>query len=348
MLTLAAAMATAALAQVGDKIGDKLGPLQAPPGGKAYRVTWDGSGGGYVEATVDAAGQVRMRRGGPVPPATDVPLEPGDLAAFEQALARSPFAATPPRPYTPTCVDDCSEFFLTVANDGMAKTLHAPPIFLTAEEARTGRRSGGPAIMDVADELIQLASARSGDRRGRPAFWWARDDQERPSPRLGEVGDLGCAPVDTGCARAAWAGLRAGLGIPELMRPVQDPAQLLYRLVWIPAEGRAESILVARTPSACGYWIPAPGADCSVRSVISTPARPKPRKVSPADGDRFESALYAAGFSTLAADPQTRCPTGDHWVLEAYVYSRYRYVAGSSCDLRGLDEPIAQLRRWAR
>jgi hypothetical protein len=348
---LAAAMlATAASAQVGDVIGDKLGPLHAPPGGKAYRVTWDGDWAGYVEATIDAAGKVRMRRGPPGAPATEVALEPGDLAAFELEVEHSSFAATPPptAPFLSGCVDECVDYFLTVAADGMAKTLHADLIHMTAEEAERGRRSSGPAILDAALELIELADARSGDRRGRPAPWWTPEWLERPSPSI--PGADACRPADAACAQtrwAAWASLVEVLGFQDLRGSAPSPETRFYRFVWFPSEGPAAAVMLTRELASCGVML-RPDPRCDDRALVRTSARRKPRRVAPADEDRVEAGLYAAGFSTMAVDPQTRCPTGDHWVLEAYVEARYRYVAGSSCDLRGLDAPIAQLRSWIR
>lgn len=333
LMLAAATLATPALAQVGDETGEKLGPLQAPAGGKAYRVSWHGYWNGYVEATVDAAGKVRMRKGAPGAPAIDVPLQPGDLAAFERELARSAFAQTPAPTgrFASGCLDACSDYFLTVASDGAAKTLHAT--------------SG---LGDVADELIEIADARSGDHRGRPAPWWTHDRLDRPGPPLTEVHGIDCATADAGCARVAWRGLLAGLGLQDLSGDPNTGERRLYRLVWMPERGPAAAVVASRGESPCGYWIQGPGTDCREPTFLSTALRPKRRKASPETIDRIEAALYAAGFSTMPANPQTRCSTGDHWVLEAYVYRRYRYVAGSSCDARGLDEPIAQLRRWAR
>jgi hypothetical protein len=203
-------------------------------------------------------------------------------------------------------------------------------------------------ILDAALELIELADARSGDRRGRPAPWWTPEWLERPSPPI--PGAEPCAPTDAGCAqaaRAAWTSRLGGLGFQDLRGVTQGPETRAYRLVWFPAGGTAVAVTVTRELIRCGVMA-RPDPRCDDRAFVSTTARRKPRKVALADMDRVEERLYAAGFSTLAADSRTMCQAGDYWVLEAYASDRYRYVAGSSCDPRGLDAPIAQLRRWAR
>lgn len=339
---------TAAAAQVRDETGDALGPLKAPPGGKAYRVTWSGFWRGFVEVTVDADGRTHMRTIGPDDVAITVPLQPGDLSSFEAELAHSPFAVTPEHPKAPTCLDECSNFFLAVVKDGSSKTLPVDPRSETIEARRTRLHSGDYTLAEVADELTQLAAARSGDFRGRPAPWWTLEYADHPVPAFAGQRD-GCPPGDVECSRTAWTAQLTSLGLSTLWtKPVGYPGESFYRLIRLPRTGSAQAILVDRDPSHCDMIVASPEPEvCKVHVRVDTTSQPRPRPVAVAQADRFEAALYAAGFSTLPSEPARRCVSGDSWVLEAYIQGRYRYVVGSTCDDRGLGVPVAELRQWA-
>ncbi|HEY3812770.1 MAG TPA: hypothetical protein VGL66_06055 [Caulobacteraceae bacterium] len=335
--------ATTGAAQSRDETGEALGPLQAPPGGKAYRVSWNGFWNGFVEVSLDADGKARMTTGGPSGAPAVVELQPNDLDAFETELSHSPFSATAEHPSTVGCADECSYVFLTVATGGARKTLPSDPHAETVKDSQDRLHSGRYTISEAADELVQLAAARSGDLSGRPAPWWTLDGVDHPDPAIAGQ-RAGCASGDTACAHMAWIAQLTALGLTDLRRSnVAYPGESFYRLIWFSKSSGAKAVTYAREPSHCGI-VMRQGLDvCQEHVGVVTPSRPTPRAVPRAQADAFEHALYAAGFATAASDPPGRC-AGDAWVLEAYIGGRYRYVAGSACDPRGLGAPVAQLR----
>lgn len=328
-----------ALADDYNKTGQKLGPLKPPAGGVAYRVTWDGYWDGFIEATETADGHVQMRRSQLDGSVIEVPLHLDDLKSFEAELVRSPFTSTREyRGQLGTCLDECSYFYLTVSAGGSSKTL---PVEVNA---------GVPTVRDAVDELIELADARSGALNGRPEPWWARDDSVHSYPTTARR-NHDCAADETVCAHSAWETQLASAGLTDLWAPTTNEwSDRVYRLVWFPTSGPAKSVQAVLKPGGeCLLARRAPVPEmCQDHLLISTSTQSAPRLVAASDAWRFEDALYKAGFSTMASDSASGCATGARWVLEAHVHGRYRFVAGSMCDDRGLGLPTAQLRHWAR
>jgi hypothetical protein len=340
-------LGTASMANERDETGEKLGPLKAPQGGKAYRVTWHGYWSGFVEASVDADGQARIREGDPGQPTVAVSLQPGDLLEFEAELAHSPFAATVEHQPQSNCLDDCSYYFLTVATDGFTKTVPVEPVALTVEQLQKMRLSGATSIGDAADELIQIARARSGDFSGRPGPWWTRDGATHPYPALpGRLSS--CKPEDLNCSHQAWRATLKSLGLSDLWAaPPQWPEESFYRIIWFSPTRTARAMLVVQEPSHCGIVAKPIPEECKEHASISTALQQASRPIEVPEMDRFVVALYRAGFSTVSPEPAISCGEGDVWVLEAYLDGRYRYVTGSACDERGLHGPVTQLRSMA-
>ncbi|HEX7946178.1 MAG TPA: hypothetical protein VF495_16030, partial [Phenylobacterium sp.] len=129
--------------------------------------------------------------------------------------------------------------------------------------------------------------------------------------------------------------------------------QRSYRLVTVPPVGtpRVAALTLFDNPRT-ENCPPRPGV-----IYISCPSVIDAARIA-ADGHRFrraslkrarafEDALFAAGFSDLAAGPGAPCPEGEGWVLEAAVGDRYRAVTGSSCDPRGLQSVLDAIRHLA-
>lgn len=315
--------ATKGQCQEHDETGAKLGPLSAPEGGRAYRVTWHGAYHGYVEATVDRAGNLNMRTSGAGDASVTAPLQPGDLDFFESELAQSPFARTADHPHDTNCLDNCAYYFLTVATGAGRKTV---PVDEFDRSSTT--------IGDAANDLIELALARTGDFEGRPGPWWIRDHQPHPTPAI--------------WGARAWRDQLNQLGLADLWTSSRNQGDDFYRLVWVAPQGRAHAISLTRTFGACDIWVGPTIPDLYLDHVwVSESGRRRARRIGSDAMNRFEVELFRARFATLPAEAPAPCPGGDAWVLEADHGGRYRYLAGSSCDMRGLAAPIMILRRWA-
>ncbi|HWA60330.1 MAG TPA: hypothetical protein VG939_03100 [Caulobacteraceae bacterium] len=139
-----------------------LTELSAPAGGKAYRWFWYFPGGvgptgaphneGFVQIVLDHDGSGTLRSAWSD---KTFPVGAADVAAFEEALARSEFPAMSPDPAI-SCLDDCEDQWLEVVADGRYRMVES---------------EGGvpPRLHAAAKVLERLAAQRAGlDAELRP------------------------------------------------------------------------------------------------------------------------------------------------------------------------------------
>lgn len=335
---MATSLAGAAAAQVvpgpRDEVGEELGELVAPPGGKAYRETWNGFDEGFIEVVVERDGAARMRSS--ADPVKWMALRPSDLRGLEAEVAAtkpSDFAG----PNTHNCLDECSYFFLTVAADG--ESWHG----------RIGARLG--PLHYVSYEMDELAKLRMGGAFAAPGLIWTRPGRERPTPRLVGPPTAACAEGDRLCAHNVWVGTRSELGLLDLTPDDTELWRRSYRLVTIPDTGPPHAVTLT-------LFDDPRRENCPYPVVFSCPPNIDAARIGSTSGKgrrtdlkrarAFEDAIFEAGLSDMPAGSETPCPQGDSWVLEALVRDRYRAVAGNACDARGLGPAIEALRKMAK
>jgi hypothetical protein len=315
---MAIAIAGPAAAQVegpADEVGEKRGPLVAPPGGKAYRETWNGTFGGFIEVVVDRDGAARIRGSRHEDWA---PLKPGDLRGFEAELAQAR-PADFQQANTHNCLDDCYYYFLEVVTDG---------------QRQHGRVEEPGPVLHATNELAELAKLRLGGAFAAPGPLWTRPGLARPTPPLDDV------------RTKAWT----ALALPKLTPVELEPGIRAYRLVTIPRAGPARvvslTMLDDRRKDDCGPRTVFCYATIDAARIVVD--RGKARRASFKRARAVEDGLFMAGLSELAAASETPCPQGDAWVLEALIGERYRAVTGSACDARGLGPALEALRKLAK